>query len=169
MDLVIAIEGCTNSNYSHCGVVIKENGEYVVIESLGMVKITPLRDFLAQSRDEYYDVFRLKKKYQTQEILTKYRDNLKSYLFSPYDSRYRMDDLYIYCSELPYKAFLKTTGEKMGKLQSLGTMNWKPYEETIKKYENGPVPHERLMISPINLSKASQLIKVYSSSNTTKP
>jgi len=167
VDLVVAIEGCTNSNFSHCGVVIKQDNEFAVIESLGFVKITPLNKFLAQSRDGVYEIYRLKNEYQTPEISTKYRNALLSFINFPYDTRYRMDDEFIYCSELPYKAFYLATGEKMGQLQKLGDMNWKPYAETIQKYEGGPVPLEREMITPVNLSKATQLSHVFSSNLTT--
>lgn len=70
--------------------------------------------------------------------------------------------LKIYCSELPYRAFKEVTGQKLGGLTKLRDMNWKPYEKTITKYEEGPVPFERLMITPRSLSEALQLDHVES-------
>ena len=40
-------------------------------------------------------------------------------------------------------------------------MNWKPFQATIEKYNGGPMPPEREIISPIELSKAAQLERVY--------
>lgn len=40
-------------------------------------------------------------------------------------------------------------------------MALKPYREIIEKYNEAPVPVERQVISPIELSKADQLEKIY--------
>jgi hypothetical protein len=40
-------------------------------------------------------------------------------------------------------------------------MNWKPFEQTIRKYEDGPPPLDRGIISPRRLSEAKQIEKVY--------
>ena len=74
---------------------------------------------------------------------------------------YRMDDDALYCSELVFKAWKNATGQELGMLVPLGEMNWKPYEDTIRKYEHGPPPLDRWMITPQNLSEATQLEKVF--------
>lgn len=89
-------------------------------------------------------------------------NKLKKYQGKPYDFKYSLDDDYIYCSELVYKAFQDATNQKLGKLYKLGDLNWKPYKETIKKFEGGPPPLERLMITPKHLSQAEQLYNIYS-------
>ena len=41
-------------------------------------------------------------------------------------------------------------------------VNWKPYQATIEKYNQGPLPASgRILISPISLSRANQLERVY--------
>src|SRR5262245_28488608 len=45
-DVVDAIEGATGSDFSHCGIVAKFEGKWVVYEALGKVRATPLYDFL---------------------------------------------------------------------------------------------------------------------------
>lgn len=65
-----------------------------------------------------------------------------------------MDDGRIYCSELIWKAFQRATGEELGRLQSLGELNWNPYAEIIRKIENGKLPLERRMITPRSLTEA---------------
>ena len=72
-----------------------------------------------------------------------------------------MDDEAIYCSELVYKAFYDATGEKLGKLVNLGALDWKPYQATIEKYENGSVPLNRAMITPKHLAEADQIVKIF--------
>ncbi len=154
-DLVRAIEGVTDSEYSHCGVVIKEKGEWVVIESLGKVIKTPLFTWLARGRGHRMDVFRFQDKHK--KNMPQFKMALSEYLGRPYDSRYRLDDEKIYCSELPYKAYLKCTGEELASLESLNTLNWEPYIKTIEKYEKGKVPLDRKMITPIQLSQSAYL------------
>ena len=157
-DLVRAIEGVTNSEFSHCGIVVKENGNWYVNEAFGPVHNTPLDKWMSRGRGFRVSVFRLKEEYQ--KHIPSVISELEKYQGLPYDSRYRMDDKHIYCSELVYKAFLDATGLKLGKLETLGSLNWEPFKSTIKKYENGPVPLDRQMISPISLSRSEKLIKI---------
>jgi len=158
-DLTRTIEGVTHSHYSHCGVLVKEKENWFVIEALGSVKLTSLNKWTRQGRYGQFYVYRLKKQYNY--IIPEFIIKLKNYLGKPYDSRYKMDSSAIYCSELVYKGFYDATGERLGKLVKLGNLDWKPYRETIEKYENGPVPLERMMITPKHLSEANQLEKVF--------
>lgn len=72
-----------------------------------------------------------------------------------------MDEDFIYCSELPYKAFLTVAGIPLGKLNTIGELDWKPYEKTIRKMDGGGLPLDRVLISPINLAHAEQLHVVF--------
>lgn len=54
-----------------------------------------------------------------------------------------MDDEKIYYSELIYKAFVEATGSKLGHLQALGELNWRPYAEVIRKVEGARLLVER--------------------------
>lgn len=56
----------------------------------------------------------------------------------------------------------KASGIKLGQTQKLGELRWQPYKQTIEKYEEGPVPLARDMITPKALSEAAQLSKSYS-------
>jgi hypothetical protein len=80
-----------------------------------------------------------------------------------------MDDKFIYCSELVYKAYRDATGKPLGKLAKLGDLNWRPYVATIRKYEGGDPPLDREMITPIDLSKAPQLQKVFDNGMAEQP
>lgn len=153
--LVDAIEGVTDSPYSHCGIVGKDNDKWVVFEALGKVRATPLKEFLFRGRNQGFAVYRLKDPYK--KFVPDTIKNTRDLLGLPYDVRYRMDDEYIYCSELVFKAFRKAANQNLGRLVSLRSLNWEPYEETIVHFEGGPTPLDRKMITPKDLAKADQL------------
>ena len=159
-DLVKMIEGVTESPYSHCGVVTRENGNWIVVEAVSPVRKTSLYWWIARGRGwGKFAVYRLKEEHR--EHIPRFIEELEPFMGRPYDMKYRMDDERIYCSELVYKAWKNATGEELGELKKLGEMNWEPYEKTIRKYEGGPPPLERLIITPRHLSEARQLEKVF--------
>lgn len=106
-----------------------------------------------------FAVYRLKSEYR--KHIPEFLKALQPFLGRPYDMTYRMDDEALYCSELVYRAYWNATGEKLGTPLRLGDMNWKPYEETIRKYEQGPPPLDRIMIPPRQISEARQLERAF--------
>jgi hypothetical protein len=73
-----------------------------------------------------------------------------------------MSDDAIYCSELVYKGYLNGIHEKLGRLQPLKELDWQGHEDFIKQLSgHNDVPLDRLMITPVELSRASQLRPVY--------
>ncbi len=158
--LVVAIEGCTHSPYSHCGVVLHKNNEWIVAEAVGPVKDTPLFNWIRRGRGSKFAVYRLRK--NEQKHVPEFIRALDNYYGRPYDIRYRMDDDLIYCSELIFKAFRDATGKELGQLVTLGELDWKPYAKIIREIEGAPSPLERVMITPAHLSRASELEKVFS-------
>ena len=159
--LVRMIEGATGSNYSHCGVVIRENGEWKVIESIFDVHVEPLYKWVQRGRSSGFAAYRVRDEHRAQ--IPRFVAELKKFLGRPYDYRYEMNDDQLYCSELAYKAWKNATGQQMGKMTKLGELNWKPYEATIRELEDGPPPLEREIITPKALSEAPQLVEVYRS------
>ena len=158
--LTDTIEGVSQSPYSHCGIVLRENGNWSVIEAVGPVMITPLEDWVARGRGHAFAVYRLREKYR--KLTPQMIEAAKTFLGRPYDIHYAMGDDKIYCSELVFKAFRKASGEDPGKLQKLGDLNWKPYEVFIRKIEEGQLPLDREMITPRELYEAPQLEKIFS-------
>ena len=160
-DLTEAIEGATESPYSHVGLIIRKNGDWYVREAIGPVVDTPFTDWVERGRyGQAFDAFRLRDQFR--KYVPKLIDASGAFLGRPYDFKYELDDEKIYCSELLYKAMLKASGRSLGKLQRLGELNWQPYRATIEKYEGGEPPLDRLMITPRSLSEAEELEKVYS-------
>ena len=159
--VVWAIEGVTKSPYSHCGIVGQRDGQWVVYEAIGSVRITSLKKFLWRGRGGGFAVYRLQDEHR--EHIPETLRCCEKYLGRTYDFRYRLDDEKIYCSELVYKAFRDATdGQQLGDFVKFGDMNWGPYEVLIRQIEGGPVPVDREMITPRDLARARQLEPVFS-------
>ena len=153
------IESSTRSDFSHCGIVVQENGQWKVLEAIGPVCKTPLEQWIQRGRHDGFAAYRLKAPYaaKTDAIV----QAAKLYLGAPYDIRYDLDEEKIYCSELVFKAFRKAVGEDLGRIVKLKDLNWQPNVALIRKMEGGTVPLELEIITPVNLSQANQLECVF--------
>lgn len=158
--LIEMIEGATKSSYSHCGLVAQQDGQWVVIEAIGPVREIPLADWIRNGRNGGFAAYRLKGDYTSKAAAIV--KAARTFLGRPYDIHYELDDAKIYCSELVFKAFRKATGEDLGRLTKLKDLDWKRYEPLIKQIENGQVPLERAIITPVAVARAKQLERVYS-------
>lgn len=160
-DLIDAIEGITHSPYSHCGVVLRnEKGEWVVIESIFTVHETPLFMWMARGRGAAFAAYRLDPKFDSS--LPEFKKDLLAHLGEPYDFDYNMTKpKTAYCSGLVYQSFEKATGEKLGRLEKLRDLDWKPFEPFIREIQDGRLPLDRVMITPAALSQAPQLHEVH--------
>ena len=159
-DLVDMIEGATDSPYSHCGMVIIEDGKWQVIEAIGPVQIVPLDVWQARGRGRKIWAYRPAEKFRNSiPIMVKV---MKKDLGKPYDIRYRLDSENIYCSELLYRGWKEVTGKPLGRLVKLHELNWQPYRKIIVAIEGSEeIPLDREIITPSDLAQASELTQVW--------
>ena len=158
-DLVDAIEGATGSEWSHCGVIMQEDGAWVVYEALGDVHHTPIADWVVRGRNNgRFEVYRLAPglTFDVEQL----RHHLKLFWGKPYDIHYAPDDSAIYCSELIYKAYDRAAGIPIGEWQALGSLDWKRFEAFILTIEPA-VPLDRLMITPVALTRSERVKRVF--------
>jgi hypothetical protein len=157
--LIDAIEGCTHSPFSHCGIVVNRGGSWRVIEAIGPVKETPLPVWIVQGRSNAYVAYRLREPLRSKvpEIIA----SAQRYLGRPYDIHYDLDDEKIYCSELLWKSTRDASGIELGKMQKLGELDWQPHADVIRKVEGGLLPLERSMITPRSVAEDPRLEEVY--------
>ena len=161
LDIVDAIEGSTESPYSHCGVVVKKDGKWFVLEAMvPVVMETSFEQWVKRGRGKF-DAYRLKEEHR--ERIPDWILAMKKRMGKRYDFRYRMSDEEIYCSELPFDAWQEITGENMGKVVQLGDLKWQKYRKVIQRIEGSEtIPVERKMITPRDLAEAEQLELVLS-------
>jgi hypothetical protein len=157
--LIDAIEGCTESPFSHCGIVVHRDGKWKVLEAIGPVKETPLPVWIAQGRDNAYVAYRLRAPLAAKipEIIAA----AERYKGRPYDIHYDLDDAKIYCSELLWKATRDATGEKLGQLHKLGDLKWQPHEPVMREIEGGNLPLQREIITPRAVTEDPRLAEVF--------
>lgn len=156
LDVVDAIEGATECPFSHCGVMVKKNGEWFVLEAMvPTVQEVPYARWIQRDKGRFA-VYRLKEARRI--MIPAWIKEMRKQMGLPYDFRYRMSDEEIYCSELPFDAWKKLTGEDMGKIVKLGDLKWEKYRKVIQEIEGTEeIPVEREMITPRDLAGAEQL------------
>jgi hypothetical protein len=155
--LIDAIEGCTGSPYSHCGIVARQGERWVVLEAVGPVKETALFSWIRRGRSSGLAVYRLTGE---QERIPAMIAEARAMIGRPYDIHYALDDGAIYCSELIWKAWNRAGGTPLGSLTTLGALDWRPHEAVIRRIENGGLPLERLMITPVEVTRDPRLTRI---------
>ena len=158
-ELVDAIEGISQSEWSHCGVLLLENGKWMVAEAIGEVRLTPLKQWVRRGRQSRIVSYRLTQ--PTQGLAPQLRPPLQPLLGRPYDYRYAPGDEEVYCSELVHLLYLRGAGITLGKWEELGTLNWKPHEAFIRDMEDGALPLDRPMLTPVGLTRDPELFRVW--------
>lgn len=159
-----AIMLATHSKLTHCGILIKENGKWCVLEAIGPVKITPLETWTMYTDDETYKTFRLKNSDSllTQNKIAQIKSIGKSYLGKDYDIYFEWSDEKMYCSELVWKVYKKALNIEVGKLQKLKEFDFSSEEvKTImkdRKKLNSLM--EETVISPQAISECELLTEI---------
>jgi hypothetical protein len=146
-----AIQLATHSKYTHCGIVFKENGNYMVYEAVQPVKKTPLKEWILNGTDNYYIARRLKKSETlTPDIISKMKQKYQQFHGKNYDLYFGWSDEKIYCSELVWKLYKDATGLELGNLQKLKEfdLSHPVVQAKLKERYNGKIPYEEQVISP---------------------
>ena len=158
-DLVDAIETISESEWSHCGILFREDGKWMVAEALGHVRYTPLHLWVVRGR--WSRVVSYRYTGFEENMVARLKKQTDAMMGRSYDFSYAPGDDEIYCSELVEKSYSRAHSIKLGKWQLLRDLNWQPKEAFIREMENGALPLERLMVTPVSLTKDPQLVRVY--------
>lgn len=159
--LCSVIADITDSQYSHCGIVVFKNGQANVLEALGPVRYTPIKTWINRGANGHFAQLRPKNLSNTQ--IKRVIQEAEKLLGRPYDIQYELDEQKIYCSELVYKAFLRGCNIKIGEKETLGSLNWEPHEKFIRYIAHGELPLNRVMVTPESLARSTKIELIYSS------
>lgn len=157
-----AIQLATNSQYSHCGIILIENGQYFVLEAVQPVKKTALNKWIARGEKGYFVVKRLinADEILTPEILMKMKVEGERFLGRNYDLTFEWSDERIYCSELIWKIYQRATGLEIGKLEKLSDFDLtnEAVKSKMKERYDEQIPSNETVISPAAIFE-SELLK----------
>ncbi len=107
-----AVEAATGSKFTHCGVVFEQNGTLYVLEAVQPVSVVTLSQFRRRS-----NIFHARRLKDTSKInvpaLEKALTWGKKQIGKDYDPLFQWDDENLYCSELVWKVYEKSTGLKL--------------------------------------------------------
>jgi len=141
-----AIEGVTQSPWSHYGILMRFDGTWQVVEAIGSVRRTPLALWIMRGRSGRFAVYRepaLAVGPTGERFHAAMAAALVPYMGRPYDYRYAPGDAEIYCSELVFKAYRDAFVMEVGQWEEFGQLNWKPFESFVRSLEGGALPRQR--------------------------
>ena len=141
-----AVKAATNSDFSHCGIVIEQDGELKICEAIGPVIISEISEFTEASQDGHYKVLRLKNGSIDHNQLSTY---CNAEMGKPYDIYFNWDDSEIYCSELVWKAY-EASNIELCKTRPLKDYDLtSPLVQQILQERYAPkIPYAEPMIAP---------------------
>jgi uncharacterized protein YycO len=156
-----AVKSATNSEYSHCGIVIHDGDKLVIYEAVGPVKKTGIEAFTSSGTNGEYTVMRSK---SIGADLASMRTYCNGELGKPYDIYFNWDDTEIYCSEFVWKAY-EAVGIEVCPTRPLKDYNLTDpiVKHTMDQRYGSNIPYDEPMVAPSDLFESSQLEIVYNS------
>jgi len=156
-----AIQDATNSKYSHCGIIFKQNEQLFVFEAVQPVKKTPIKEWIQRGKNGHFVVKRLKNSDEilTQPKLQKMKEIGLGFQGKNYDLSFEWSDKNIYCSELVWKIYKRATNLEIGKLQKLSEfdLSGKVVKSKLKERYGDHIPLNETVISPESIFKSKLL------------
>ena len=172
----VAIMWGTHSLYAHMGIIRETAAGPVVVEAVGPVKETPLRQWIARGRLGRFSVYR-DPNLTTRQTAVVFRAARALY-GRGYDLYFSFDNRDIYCSELVYDAY-HAAGIDLGRIQKIGELAsaWGPAGDMLDRralsdpeckargVDGGnciALIRERPLITPKAIAEDGRLRQVYS-------
>lgn len=161
-----AIQLATNSPYSHCGILFRDNNEWMVFEGVQPVKKTPLTEWIKRGQHNIVVSKRLKNADQllTPSVKNRMKTEANKFIGKNYDLTFEWDDERIYCSELVYKIYKRGAGIEVGKLQKLSEFDLSNpivKAKLVERYGT-KIPLDEPVISPGAIYNDTSLVEVLS-------
>lgn len=150
------IRPLARSPYTHCGIVVRHKGRWLVLEAVQSVKLTPLAAWTARGAGGHYVLKRLKNADAalTPDVLERMRRLGLGMLGRAYDRQFRWSDAKLYCSELVWKLYRRGAGITLCKPQHFRDFN--PARpslagEAARRYGKNMPPPDEPVVTPAAL------------------
>lgn len=167
-DQMEAIQLSSHCKYTHMGIVLANpyNGKLYIYEAIGPVKFTSIPDWIAQGVGSHFVAKRLKKAETvlTPAVLKKMESVAMEYYGRPYDWLFQWSDERIYCSELVWKIYDRSTGQEIGhpKKMKAFDLSSPTVQKMLKERYGDKVPWDEPVISPGQMFESDLLTTVQS-------
>jgi len=156
-----AIQIATKSKYSHMGIIYKEGDNYFVYEATQLVKLTPLKEWIARGENQHYVIKRLKNANEllTPESLKKMKKIGERFNNKNYDLYFEWTDDRIYCSELVWKIYKEAIGIEIGELETLKDFDLSNdiVNKKVRERYVDHIPLDEKVISPAVMFNSDKL------------
>lgn len=156
-----AIKLATKSRYTHVGVVFDYKGELLVLEAVGPVKKTKLKDFINRGINKHYVIKRLKNAEDklTNDNIVKLKEAGNKYLGLPYDIYFGWQNDRIYCTELVWKIYKEILGIELGKLGKLKDFDLSSLTVRLLMFKRYglKIPYDEPVIAPSTMFDSKEL------------
>jgi uncharacterized protein YycO len=160
----LAIQLATQSRYTHCGILLRINDQWQVLEAVQPVRYTPLAGWIARGDEKQVAVRRINPDSASlpddiNERLIKAGQPL---LGKAYDIYFNWDDTRIYCSELVWKLYQQTTGIELCKLRPLSgyELNHPEIKKIMRQRYDNRIPLNEPMTAPADILNSTKLLPV---------
>lgn len=171
-----AIFVATGNSYTHMGIIKDSPSGFVVIEAAGVVRETPLQDWVNRGLLNRVALYRDEKltDEQSQAILS----SAGKYYGRAYDIFFSFNNQAIYCSELPYLAFGEA-GIAIGRVQKVSDLNfdnalvkkiieqrWQRHEECMAENYDFEQCYDHILkqslVTPASIAEDKQFARIFS-------
>lgn len=156
-----AIKLATKSRYTHVGVVFDYKGELLVLEAVGPVKKTKLKDFINRGINKHYVIKRLKNAEDklTNDNIVNLKEAGDKYLGLPYDIYFGWQNDRIYCTELVWKIYKEILGIELGRLGKLKDFDLSSFTVRLLMFKRYglKIPYDEPVIAPSTMFDSKEL------------
>lgn len=159
-----AIKLATHSNYTHCGIIYKVDGNYFVFEAIEPARLTSLVEWMGRGKGGEFLTKRLRNADHilNDSTLKKMKEIGERFKGKHYDSYFEWTNDKVYCSELVWKIYKEATGLEVGKLQKLKDfdLSSEVVKQKMKERYGTRVPLDMTVISPASIFNSDLLTTV---------
>lgn len=157
-----AIRLATHSKFSHCGMVLKKDGNLFVYEAVGPVKFTPIKEWASHGIGKTFTVKRLLKETTiTPEVLKNWQSTSAMFSGKAYDHVFGWDDDKIYCSELVWKMY-KKAGIELSAPKHLKDFDLSHplVKQQLEMRYGKKIPYEENVVAPQDLFESNLFTEI---------
>jgi len=146
-----AIEIGTNSQTSHVGILLKENGKWMVAESkVPMSGLSSLDDFISRSNHSWFAIRRFRDGLTSAQI-KELKIACEARYGGLYDFSFNFNSTKLFCSKFVYEVFYEVCNIEVGTLESFNTLinkNPKALSGFWKLWFLGFIPYKKVTVTP---------------------